>query len=66
MRRWDRLVDAYIEEYAARGICTASVAHTEARLRQWGSWLKGRRPRPLLEEIDPQLHVRYLASRSRA
>jgi len=58
------LVDAYIEEYAARGICTASVAHTEARLRQWGSWLKGRRPPPLLEEIDPQLHVRYLASRS--
>jgi site-specific recombinase XerD len=58
------LVDAYIDEYRARGICAASVAHTESKLRHWGSWLKSRRPRPVLEEIDPQLHVRYLASRS--
>lgn len=64
MRRWDRLVDGYIEEYRGRGICEATVAHTESRLRQWGNWLKGRRPRPVLEDIDPQLHVRYLASRS--
>lgn len=56
------MVDAYIEEYRARGICEASVTHTESRLRKWGSWLKGRRPRPVLEAIDPQLHVRYLAS----
>jgi site-specific recombinase XerD len=26
MRRWDRLVDAYIEEYRARGISSESVA----------------------------------------
>ena len=64
MRRWDRLVDAYIEEYRARGVCAGSVAHTESKLRQWGCWLKSRRPRPMLDAIDPQLHVRYLASRS--
>jgi site-specific recombinase XerD len=64
MRRWDRLVDGYVDECRARGICPASVAHTESKLRQWGSWLKSRRPRPILEAIDPQLHVRYLASRS--
>ena len=64
MRRWDRLVDAYVEEYRARGICPASVARMESRLRDWGSWLKGRRPRPVLDAIDPELHVRYLASRS--
>ena len=58
MRRWDRLVDGYIEEYRGRGICEATVAHTESRLRQWGNWLKGRRPRPVLEDIDPQLHHR--------
>ena len=64
MRRWDRLVDGYIEEYRARGICLATVAHTESKLRHWGSWLKGRRPRPTLEEIDVELLVRYLESRS--
>jgi len=58
------LVDAYVEECRARGICAASVAHTESKLRHWGSWLKGRRPRPVLDAIDSQLHVRYLASRS--
>jgi site-specific recombinase XerD len=58
------LVDAYLEEYRARGICETTQAHTESRLRHWGSWLKGRRPRPVLDAIDPELHVRYLASRS--
>jgi len=60
MRRWDRLVDAYIEEYRARGICAATVAHTAARLMRWGSWMKSRRPRPALEAIDAELLTRYL------
>jgi hypothetical protein len=45
MRRWDRLLDSYIEEYRARGVSPQSVAYTEARLHRWGRWLKGRRPR---------------------
>jgi site-specific recombinase XerD len=57
-------VEAYLGEYRARGICEATVAHTDSRLRDWGSWLKSRRPRPVLDAIDPELHVRYLASRS--
>jgi site-specific recombinase XerD len=64
MRRWDRLVDAYIDEYRARGISDAVVSNTAARLAAWGVWLKSRRPRPVLDSIDPELHVRYLASRS--
>lgn len=58
------MVEGYIEEYRARGICEATVAHTESRLRDWGGWLKGRRPRAKLDAIAPELHVRYLASRS--
>jgi site-specific recombinase XerD len=58
------LVDAYIEEYRARGICEGSVAHTESKLRKWGTWLKTRRPRPALEDIDVELLVRYVESRS--
>lgn len=60
MRRWDRLVDGYMEEYRARGICEATVAHTAARLARWGGWMKSRRPRPALEAIDAELLTRYL------
>ncbi len=64
MRRWDRLVERYMEEYQARGICAATVAHTQSRLERWGRWLKGRRPRVAIEEIDAQLITRYIASRT--
>ncbi|HVA55043.1 MAG TPA: tyrosine-type recombinase/integrase [Gammaproteobacteria bacterium] len=62
MRRWDRLLDSYIEEYRARGVCTQSVAHTRARLDRWGRWLKQRRPRVGIEHIDADMITRYLAS----
>jgi site-specific recombinase XerD len=62
MRRWDRLVDGYIEEYRARGINPATVAHTAATLDRWGRWLKQRRPRVAIERIDADLITRYIAS----
>lgn len=62
MRRWDRLVDGYLEEYRARGVSAASVAYTQARLDRWGRWLKRRRPRIALEHIDAELLTRYIAS----
>jgi len=60
MRRWDRLVDSYMEEYRARGVCAAVVANTEARLIRWGAWLKRRRPRVVIEQIDAALITRYM------
>lgn len=60
MRRWDRLLDAYMDEYRARGTCEATVAHTAARLTRWGSWMKSRRPKPAIEAIDAELLTRYL------
>ena len=62
MRRWDRLVDAYMEEYRARGIGEATVAAVAARLDRWGRWLKRRRPRVAIERIDADLITRYMAS----
>jgi hypothetical protein len=52
MRRWDRLLDAYIEDYGARGVSPQEIAYTKARLDRWGRWLKGRRPRIGIEHID--------------
>ena len=62
MRRWDRLLDAYVEEYRARGLSPQSVAYTQARLDRWGRWLKRRRPRVAIERIDAELLTCYLAS----
>jgi integrase/recombinase XerD len=64
MRRWDRLVERYVEEYRARGIGEATVAHTASRLNRWGGWLKEQRPRVAIEQIDAQLITRYIASRT--
>ena len=64
MRRWDRFLDSYMEQYRARGICEATVQHTRSRLEQWGGWMKQRRPRVILERVDADLLVRYIESRS--
>lgn len=60
MRRWDRLQDAYLEEYRARGLSEQTVLYTEARLERWGRWLKKRRPRVAIEDIDAQSITRYV------
>ncbi len=64
MRRWDGLVDAYIEEYVTRGIHPATIDNVHRELERWGNWLKRRRPRPRLEEIDPELIVGYIQGRT--
>jgi site-specific recombinase XerD len=56
------LVDAYVEEYRARGIGEATVAMVAARLDRWGRWLKRRRPRVAVERIDADLITRYISS----
>jgi site-specific recombinase XerD len=62
MRRWDRILDSYIEEYAARGVRKESVAMNKARLDRWGRWLKGRRPRVSIEGVDADSITRYIDS----
>lgn len=62
MRRWERLLDLYMEEYRARGVSEASVSHTESRLERWGRWLKKRRPRVSIEQIGVDLITNYIGS----
>lgn len=64
MRRWDRLVERYMEQYQARGISPATVMHTASRLAHWGRWLKERRPRVAIEAIGAELITAYMASRT--
>jgi len=64
MRRWDSLVDAFIKEYEARGVTEDYITHVQRELERWGNWLKRRRPKPRLEEISADLHVRYIQERT--
>ena len=64
MRRWDGLVDAYLEEYVARGVSAGMIDNVRRELERWGSWMKRRRPRPKLEELEPELIIRYIEQRT--
>lgn len=64
MRRWDALVEGYLEQCRARGLADETLKLLMHTLDDWGVWMKRRRPRPVLERIEPQLLVDYLASRS--
>lgn len=64
MRRWDSLVDRYLEEYEAAGRAMGTIANVRRELVLFGNWLKRRRPRPKLEEVSSDLIVRYIQGRS--
>jgi site-specific recombinase XerD len=62
MRGWEQLLDGYMAEYSSRGIGAASVARTASVLAHWGTWMRARRPRPRLEQIDADLITRFIAT----
>ena len=64
MRRWDGLVDSYVKECEARGLAEATIEHRLRELERFGIWVKRRRPRPRLEDVDADLVVRYIRGRT--
>ena len=64
MRRWDVLVDRYIQTCESRGLTQGTVKSRASELSRFGQWLKKRRPRPRLDQVDSDLVVRYISDRS--
>lgn len=60
MRRWDRLMEGYLEEYAGRGRSAGMEARVAYVLGRWGRWMNRRRPRVQLERVDPDLLVSFM------
>lgn len=64
MRRWDGLVDKYRRECEQRGLAEVTIYMRCRELERFGLWLKRRRPRRSLEQIDGDLCIRYLRDRT--
>jgi site-specific recombinase XerD len=64
MRRWDGLVDGYVAELRTRGLAETTIDMRKRELTRFGVWLKARRPRVQLEQVDADLIVRYVQARS--
>jgi site-specific recombinase XerD len=65
MKQWESAVEGYVAAGEARGLSQESVRSSRVELDRCGCWLKRRRPKPRLEEIDGQLLIQYLRSRTR-
>jgi site-specific recombinase XerD len=64
MRRWDGVVDKYSAELVTRGLAPATVENRTTELLRFGRWVRRRRPRPSLEQVDADLVVRYIRART--
>lgn len=65
MKRWDGMVDGYIKWCGSRGLSETTLTGLRHELDRWGCWLKRRRPKPNLEEVDGLMLIEYVRSRTR-
>lgn len=64
MKRWDSLVDSYEAMNAQRGLASGTISSIREELERCGCWLRRRKPKPRLEEVDGQLLIKYLKWRT--
>ena len=65
MRRWDAIVERYVEEHRVAGQSLQHVNNVQRELGRFGLWVKRRRPKPSLEQIDAELISKYLQQRTK-
>ena len=63
MKRWDSLVESYEAMNEQRGLASGTISSIREELERCGCWLRRRKPRPRLEEVDGQLLIKYLKGR---
>lgn len=63
MKRWDSLKDRFMEVYESRGLASSTVQLMSHEWDKWGCFLKNRRPRPKLENVDAEMITEYIGRR---
>ncbi|MEI6563572.1 MAG: tyrosine-type recombinase/integrase [bacterium] len=64
MRRWDGLVEGYVRECEIRGLAATTMVMRRSALARAGTWLKLRRPKVNLEQMESEMLIEYLRTRS--
>lgn len=64
MRNWDQLVDNYMRVCETRGLTPSVISGRRRELERWGIWLKRKRPKPQVEQIDSDLILEYVRGRT--
>jgi site-specific recombinase XerD len=64
MRQWDSLVDNYMRYCKTKGLATATIIGNRRQLDKWGNWLKRRKPKPSIEQIDSEYIIKYISMRT--
>lgn len=64
MKQWDGIVEDYERVCEARGLSPESLGSIRDELDRFGCWLKRRKPKPRLEEVDGQTLIAYLRQRT--
>lgn len=63
MRRYDGVSEEYVTECTASGKTPGTIERIARELERFGSWLKRRRPKPKLEDVNAEVLTKYLAKR---
>ena len=63
MKRWEKLVEKFIQECRVRGLAESTLEGRVRELEKLGNWVKRRRPQPQLEEISMEILSRYFGQR---
>ncbi len=64
MRRWDALANEYMAMSTARGLAEPTLDAWRRDLDKVGIWLKRRKPKPRIEDINGDLIIRYIRCRT--
>jgi len=65
MRRWDSFVEKFIHSLETRNLSEGFIDLNFRELQRFGGWLKRRKPRPELSEVEYSHITEYLSARSR-
>lgn len=64
MRNFDSVLEGFLDECRARGIGQQTIDARRRELNRWSAWLRNRKPRPKLEDVNSELIIQYIKSRS--
>jgi site-specific recombinase XerD len=64
MKRWDELAHKFISDCRTSGLSRDTLLSRESEILRFGRWLAKQQPRPRVEDVDHELILKYLKSRT--